>query len=81
MTDERWGRHPLAKSKNPYTCGLTGKTYSAVEVQRRTAYLARAIGKRLGFNPHEGTEWERVVCLYSVNTVRYTTTPQKLSTI
>jgi acyl-CoA synthetase (AMP-forming)/AMP-acid ligase II len=71
MTDERWGRHPLAKSKNPYTCGLTGKTYSAVEVQRRTAYLARAIGKRLGFNPHEGTEWERVVCLYSVNTIDY----------
>lgn len=32
--------------------------------------MARAISKRLGFNPHEESEWERVVAIYSVNTVR-----------
>ncbi|KAK5998860.1 Acyl-CoA ligase AKT1 [Cladobotryum mycophilum] len=69
--NETYGRYPLSKAKNPFTCGLTGKTYSAAEVVRRTDYLARAIGKKLGFNPHEETEWDRVVCLYSVNTIDY----------
>jgi hypothetical protein len=69
IQDERYGRRAIAASRSPYTCGLTGRTYSADEVRRRTSYLARAIGKRLGFNPHEGTEWDRVVALYSVNTV------------
>ena len=31
MRNEAYGRHPVAKSGNPYTCGLTGKTYSAAE--------------------------------------------------
>ncbi|KAI9163473.1 Acyl-CoA ligase AFT1-1 [Paramyrothecium foliicola] len=71
MSNERWGRRAIASSRNPYTCGLTGRTFSAADVQRRTSHLARAIGKRLGFNPHEGTEWDRVVCLYSFNTIDY----------
>lgn len=32
--------------------------------------MARAISKRLGFLPNEGTEWHKVVCLFSLNTVR-----------
>ncbi|RFU81126.1 amp-binding enzyme [Trichoderma arundinaceum] len=71
IQNEHHGRYPLAKSRNPYTCGITGKTYSAAEVAERTDYLARAIGKRLGFNPHEETEWERVVAIYSVNAIDY----------
>lgn len=70
MYNDQYGRFPLAKSRNPYTCGVTGKTYAATEVAQRVDYLSRAIGKRLGFNPAEGTEWDRVVALYSVNTVR-----------
>lgn len=69
MNDERHGRHALATSKNPYTCGLTGKSYSASEVVKRTDWLARALSKRLGFDPHDGTEWDRVVALFSLNTV------------
>ncbi|PTB45151.1 uncharacterized protein TrAFT101_000610 [Trichoderma asperellum] len=72
LRDEKHGRLlPLAKSRNPYTCGLTGKTYTAVQVAERTDLLARAIGKRLGFNLHEETEWERVVAIYSVNAIDY----------
>lgn len=69
MNNEKYGRCPLAKSRSPYTCGLTGKTYSAVEVVKRQDFMARAIRKRLGFDLNEGTEWDRVVALYSVNTV------------
>lgn len=70
MRNEKYGRRPLASSKDPYTCGVTGKTYSAAEVVRRTDFAARAIGRRLGFDVREGTEWDRVVGLYSFNTVR-----------
>ena len=69
MSNEKYGRHPLAKSRDPYVCGLTGKTYSAVEVKARTDLLARAIGKKLDFAPNEGTAWEKVVCVYSLNAV------------
>ncbi|CAM1502211.1 Fc.00g041950.m01.CDS01 [Cosmosporella sp. VM-42] len=50
MSNEKYGRHPLAKSKNPFTCGFTGKTYTATEVVKREDFMARAIGKRLGFD-------------------------------
>lgn len=69
LNDDKYGRHPLAASRNPYTCGITGKTYTPAEVARRTDLMARAIGKRLRFTPNEDTEWDRVVALYSVNTV------------
>ena len=72
MSDEKYGRKPLAKSKNPYTCGFTGKTYTALEVVKREDLMARAIGKRLGFDHREGTEWDRVVGLFSLNTVGQT---------
>ena len=69
MNDERYGRLPFAKSRNPYTCGITGKTFTGEEVKQRTNYMARAISKRLGFLPNEGTEWHKVICLHSLNTV------------
>lgn len=69
MNDERHGRHPFARSRNPYTCGVTGKTFTGEEAKQRTGLLARAISQRLGFLPNEGTEWHKVVCIYSVNTV------------
>jgi hypothetical protein len=69
INNPKYGRCPIADSRNPYTCGITGLTRSVDEAAQRTDYLARGIAKRLGFNPHEGTEWDRVVCLYSLNTV------------
>jgi acyl-CoA synthetase (AMP-forming)/AMP-acid ligase II len=71
LSNDQYGRHPLAQSRNPYTCGITGKTYTPAEVIRRTGLMARAIGKRLRFTPNEDTEWDRVVTLFSVNTIDY----------
>ena len=70
MYDERYGRWSTSKARNPYTCGVTGKTYTSKQVPERIDLLARAIAKRLGFSPNEGTEWDRVVAVYSVNAVR-----------
>ncbi|PHH66384.1 hypothetical protein CDD81_7439 [Ophiocordyceps australis] len=71
VNSEAHGRRPFAASRNPYTCGLTGKTYSCADVARRVDCLARALGRRLGISPAEGTEWDRVVAIYSLNTIDY----------
>lgn len=69
MLTEKHGRTPFADSKNPFTCGLTGKTYGIDEIRQRVTHLSKAISKRLDFAPNEGTEWEKVVALFSLNTV------------
>ena len=45
-------------SKPPYTCGLSGEGYSALQVEERVENLAKAIGKNLGWMPNQ---WEKVV--------------------
>jgi hypothetical protein len=67
--DERYGRLPFNKSQNPFTCGLTGRTYTHVEMRERHELLARSLSKRMGWQPNEDTPWDKVVGLYSLNTV------------
>ena len=69
ILDENFDRHPLGYSKPPFTCGLTGKSYSALEVKERVDLLARGLSNELGFLPNKGTEWDKVICLFAVNTV------------
>lgn len=69
MLEEHYGRHPLGYSNNPFTCGLTGKTYTSLEVRERVDYLARALAKELGWQPNQGSEWDKVIAVFSVNTV------------
>lgn len=71
MTSPHYGRHPLARSRNPFTCGLTGKTYTHDEFSQRLEALARAVAKRLSWQPNEETEWDKVACMFAFNTVRY----------
>ncbi|KAF7556008.1 hypothetical protein G7Z17_g1758 [Cylindrodendrum hubeiense] len=70
MSNDEYGRYPISKARNPFVCGLTGTSYTALDVVQRENYLARAIGKRLGFT-NEGSEWDRVVALFSLNTIDY----------
>jgi hypothetical protein len=69
MLDDRFGRHPLGYSHNPFTCGLTGKTYTSLDVKERVEWLARGLSKELGFQPNSGSEWDKVIAVFSVNTV------------
>ncbi|KAK2018282.1 AMP-binding enzyme [Colletotrichum eremochloae] len=71
MSNEKYGRYPVAEARDPYTCGLSGKSYTASEVKQRIDFLARALSKKLDFAPNEGTEWDKVVALFSFNTVDY----------
>ena len=69
MLDENYGRYPLGYSEAPFTCGLSGKSYSALEVKERVDLLARGLSKELGFHPNQGSEYEKVIGVFSVNTV------------
>ena len=73
MCDENFGRHPMGYANPPFTCGLTGKTYSAFEVKERVDHLSRALSAQLGMKPNEGTEWDKVVGVFSLNTIDYLT--------
>ncbi|KAF2152992.1 phenylacetyl-CoA ligase-like protein [Myriangium duriaei CBS 260.36] len=69
MLTENYGRYPLGYSRNPFTCGLTGKTYSALEVRDRVDALARGLSKELAFEVNDGTEYDKVIGVFSVNTL------------
>ncbi|KAH7253448.1 hypothetical protein NW759_007219 [Fusarium solani] len=69
MATENFGRLPFSQSRNPFTCGLTGKTYSASEAGQRADFLARAIARKLDFSPNEGVEWDKVVAIFSLNAI------------
>lgn len=69
MRDERYGRYPMRKSRNPFTCGITGRTYSAAESHERSDMIAKAVGKRLHWSPREGTPWDKVAGVFSFNSV------------
>ncbi|KAF2175773.1 acetyl-CoA synthetase-like protein [Zopfia rhizophila CBS 207.26] len=69
ILEEHYGRHPLGYSKPPFTCGLSGKNYSALEVRERVDYLARGLAKEFGWHPNKGSEWDKVVAVFSVNTL------------
>ncbi|GAP87205.1 putative AMP-binding enzyme [Rosellinia necatrix] len=69
--NERYGRLPFSRSQNPFTCGLTGKTYTHAEMRERQELLARSLSKRMGWRPNEDTAWDKVVGLFSLNTIDY----------
>ncbi|KAL8996791.1 MAG: hypothetical protein Q9169_003760 [Polycauliona sp. 2 TL-2023] len=69
ILNEQYGRQSLLDSRPPFTCGLTGLEYSAQEVKNRVSKLARALSKELGWNPNQGTEWDKVAGVFSVNTI------------
>ena len=69
MLDDAYGRHPLKSSRNPFTCGISGRTFTALEMVERTDRLARALSKEFGWQPNQGTEWDKVAGIFALNTV------------
>jgi hypothetical protein len=69
ITSEKHGRRAHSESKAPYTCGLTGKEYSSAQVKERVENLANGLAKELGWEPNKGSEWDKVIGIFAVNTV------------
>ncbi|OOQ91185.1 phenylacetyl-CoA ligase pclA-Penicillium chrysogenum [Penicillium brasilianum] len=69
MLNEKYGRVPHAQSRDPYTCGLTGETLSSREVVDRVDHIARGLAKEFGWSPTQGTEFDKTLAVFSVNTI------------
>lgn len=72
MFNEQYGRAPTQDSLPPFTCGLSGKEYSAAELQQRVEHLASGLAKEFAWEANKGTEWDKVVGIFSLNTVSWT---------
>lgn len=66
---DKYGRHPRKTSKNPFTCGITGKTYTTSQVEDRVEHLARALSERLGIEVNDGNEFDKIAGILSLNTI------------
>ncbi|KAL2183255.1 acetyl-CoA synthetase-like protein [Thermothelomyces heterothallicus CBS 203.75] len=71
MRNEIYGRRPISKSRNPFTCGLTGKTYTAIESYQRSDEIAKALSKIMGWQPNAESPWDKVIAVFSFNTIDY----------
>ncbi|KIX92000.1 uncharacterized protein Z520_12271 [Fonsecaea multimorphosa CBS 102226] len=69
MLDEQYGRRPFAESWDPYTCGLSGRSISARQQRENVKRLARALAKEFGWKVNGGTEYDKVVGVFALNTV------------
>ena len=79
MNSDAYGRFPISKSRNPFTCGLTGKTYTTKESHERSEQLAKALSKIMGWAPNRDSPWDKVIGLFSVNTVCDLNAPKRAS--
>ncbi|KAJ5223484.1 4-coumarate--CoA ligase-like 7 [Penicillium chermesinum] len=69
MLNEEYGRLPHSQSRDPYTCGLTGKTYSSRQVADRVDHIARGLAKEFNWSPNKGTEWDKTIAVFTLNTI------------
>jgi hypothetical protein len=67
--ENNYGRHSKLTSKPPFTCGTTGKAYSVSEVTERIECLATALSKDLGWSVNDGNEMDKVIGIFSYNSV------------
>jgi hypothetical protein len=69
MFGEQYKRVPYGKSLPAFTCGLTGKQIEASEMPTRVDHLASGLAQEFGWAPNQGSEWDKVVNIFSLNTV------------
>ncbi|KAJ5087717.1 Acyl-CoA ligase inpC [Penicillium angulare] len=69
MLNEKYGRLAHDKSSDPYTCGLSGKTYTSRQVVERVDHIARGLAKEFGWSPNKGTEWDKTLAVFSLNSI------------
>ncbi|PGH00705.1 hypothetical protein AJ79_08125 [Helicocarpus griseus UAMH5409] len=69
--NEKCGRPSLSNSKNPFVWGASGEGYSATQVQHRVDCLAKSFSREFGWHPNRGSEWDKVIGVFSLNTIDY----------
>ncbi|KAF5615764.1 phenylacetyl ligase [Fusarium sp. NRRL 25303] len=61
LLEEQYGRHPIQASLNPFTCGITSKTRTTVEVKQLVTELAQGLADKLGWHTIPSDQLERVI--------------------
>jgi len=69
MLDEQYGRRPYAESWDTYTCALSGRSITASQQRDHVEKLSRALARQFGWKVNEGTEYDKVVGVFALNTV------------
>ncbi|GAB1737370.1 hypothetical protein NU219Hw_g1518t1 [Hortaea werneckii] len=73
MQNEKLRPIPATQRRHPFTCGLTGVSYSHGDLFSRSEKLARSLAKAHGWNDTTSSPWEKVVCIFSLNSIDYLT--------
>lgn len=63
------GRPPTGSGKTPFLDAITGQSRTIEEIADRVDRLARALAQEFGWSPNEGSPWDKVVAVFSLNTV------------
>lgn len=71
MLDEQYGRRPYSESWDTYTCALSGRSITATQQRDHVEKLSRALAQQFGWKVNEGTEYDKVVGVFALNTVWY----------
>lgn len=66
---DKYGRLPCEHARAPFVDALSGNAPSIQTVKSEVDYLARGLAKELGWQVSAGTQSDRVVGIFSVNTV------------
>jgi hypothetical protein len=69
ILNEKYGRRSIEESRDPYTCGITRKSYSITQVRSRQDDLAKVLEEELGWKINEGNELDKVGVIFCLNTV------------
>ena len=54
-------------------CALSGRSYTIDDVKNRVSNLSKGLSKRLGWSPNKDSVWNKVVGIFSYNTVSVST--------
>ncbi|KEF61865.1 uncharacterized protein A1O9_03436 [Exophiala aquamarina CBS 119918] len=69
MLDEQYGRRPYSESWDTYTCALSGRSITASQQKEHVEKLSRALAQQFGWKVNEGTEYDKVVGVFALNTI------------
>lgn len=69
MFDEKHGRAPISDSLDTYICGISGKKWTAQQQKENYEYVARALAKEFGWQVNSGSELDKVVGIFALNTI------------
>lgn len=70
MFEEKYGRASFNSSLPPFVCSVTGRSISARDLVQRVELLARSLAAELGWSVNEGSEYDKVISVFAMNTVR-----------